>query len=140
MNKLFLSLLLIVSLSAFEWDYQHEFLLGKDEFATVEVIKREDQSKRVLQFRWTLYQNDRLVVLVNYDGFPTQYVLQKKYKRNSIKIPLRDDYLIGSHRSYMILNFSAFNDAKKSALLKTFIVDPKKRIEIKFIDSNTSKG
>ncbi len=106
----------------------------------VEVIKREGSRKRVLTMRWTLFQNERLVLLVNYDGFPTQYILQKKYKRNSIKIALRDDYHDSFKRAIMIVTFTEFDEAKKTALLKASISDPNKRIEIKFINPEKDKG
>jgi len=140
MKKLFLVLLFPVMMLAFSWDYTHDFVLKKDEIASIIVIKREDSSKRVLTLRWTLYQNKRLVLLVNYDGFPTQYILQKEYKRNSIKIALRDDYTQESKRCFLIIGFHEFDEAKKTALIKASITDPKKVVEIKFSDSNTSKG
>jgi hypothetical protein len=138
--KLFFFSVLPLLLSAFSWDYSHDFVLKKDKVATIEVIKREDRSKRVLTMRWTLFENERLVLLVKYDGFPTQYVVQKKYKRNSIKIALRDDYHEGSKRAIMIVTFKAFDDAKKTALLKVSVSDPNKRIEITFIDPEKNKG
>ena len=140
MKKLFLALLLPLHIFAFKWEYAHDFVLKKDEVGVIEVLKREDTKKRALNVRWTLHQNERLVVLVNYDGFPTQYILQKVYKRNSIRITLRDDYSEGSKRCFLILKFDDFKEDKKTALIKAFVHDPKKRIEIKFIDSKKSKG
>jgi len=140
MKKLFLALLLPLFVFAFKWEYTHDFVLKKDELGLIEVIKREDSKKRVLSVRWTLYQNERLVLLVKYDGFPTQYIIQKEYKRNSIKITLRDDYSEGSKRCYLILKFEDFHEDKKTALIQAFVTDPKKRIEIQFIDPKKSKG
>ncbi len=140
MKKLFLALLLPLSIFAFKWEYTHDFILKKDEVGMIEVIKREDSTKRVLSLRWTLFENERLVLLVKYDGFPTQYILQKEYKRNSIKITLRDDYSEGSKRCFLIIKFDNFESDKKRALIKAFITDPNKRIEIQFINPKKSKG
>jgi len=140
MKKLFITLFLPSIIWAFSWDYTHDFVLKKDEVATIEVLKREDSSKRILTLRWTLYQNKRLVTLISYDGFPTQHILQKEYKRNSIKIALRDDYYDVSKRCYLIVKFYDFDESNKTATMKVSIRDPKKRIEIKFSDLNTSKG
>lgn len=140
MKNLFLILFLPILLVAFEWEYKHEFVLKKDEFGQIKVLKREDSTLRKLTLKWTLYQNDRLVLLVKYGGFPTQYIIQKKYKRNSIKITLRDDYSVAAKRCYLILTFKNFDNVKKSALLEAFITDPLKRIEIEFIDPKKSKG
>ena len=139
-KKLFLLLLFSSLLSAFQWDYSHDFVLKKDEVGVIEVTKREDQSKRLLHLRWTLFENKRLVVLVKYDDFPTQYVLQKEYKRNSIKITLRDDYSDSFKRCFLIIKFDDFSTAKKTARLEVSITDPKKIVEIKFIDPKKSKG
>ncbi len=127
-------------LLAFKWEYTHDFVLKKDEIGQIKVIKRVDSTVRILTLRWTLYQNERLVILAKYDGFPTQYIIQKEYKRNSIKITLRDDYSEAAKRCYLILTFKDFNDTKKSALIGAFITDPQKRIEIQFIDPKKSKG
>ena len=140
MKKLFVLLFLPLVLVAFKWEYTHDFILKKDEVGQINVIKRKDSTVRVLLLRWTLYQNGRLVVLAKYDGFPTQYIIQKEYKRNSIKITLRDDYNVGSKRCYLILTFKTFDDAKKRALIRASITDPQKRIEIKFVDPKKSKG
>ncbi len=121
-------------------DLTHDFILKKEGLANVEVIEKEDQSKRILSFRWTLFQNERLVLLVKYDGHPMQYILQKRYKRNSIKIALRDDYKDAFKRSYFFLKFSKFDEKKKEALLKVSIHDPEKRSNIVFVDVNSSKG
>ena len=140
MKNLLLVLLFPLSVSAFKWEYTHDFILKKDELGVVEVIKREDSTKRLLSLRWTLYENERLVLLVKYDGFPRQYIIQKEYKRNSIRITLRDDYSEESKRSFLILKFDDFKHDKKRALIKAFIADPIKRIEIKFINPKKSKG
>ena len=77
---------------------------------------------------------------MKYDGHPMQYILQKRYKRNSIKIALRDDYKDAFKRSYFFLKFSKFDEKKKEALLKVSIHDPEKRSNIVFVDVNSSKG
>ena len=138
MRKLLIVLLPLFAY-AFSWDYSHDFVVKKDEVAVVSVIKREDRSKRLLTLRWTLFQNERLVLLVKYDGFPTQYILQKKYKRNSIKIGLRDDYHDGFKRAIMIVTFKDFNSDKKMAVLQASIYDPQKRFEFEFTDPKRKK-
>jgi hypothetical protein len=132
MSKIFLALVFPILLFGFKWDYTHEFTLKKDQVAKIKVTKRSDKSVQWIEFRWTLYTNDRLILLTKYDSFPNQYTLQHKYKRNSIKIDLRDDYGDGFKRAYMILTFKDFGSSK--ATLITDITDPKKSIEIEFVD------
>jgi hypothetical protein len=132
MSKLFLALFFPIFAFSFSWDYTHEFNLKKDEVAKIKVLKREDSSVRFIDLRWTLYRDDTLVLLVNYDGFPTQYILQQKHKRNSIKMYLQDDYVDGFKRAYLIVSFKDMN--LKKAKLVVNITDVKKVFKIEFID------
>lgn len=144
MSKLGLILLLSIALYGAEvikWDYTHTFELKKDEVATISVIKKEyeNQSKLegVLTFRWTLFHNELLVLLVNYEGHPTQHVLQKMYKRDTIVLSLVGDYEQLTQRVLLKLNFSDFSN--EIATVKALIYDPKKRVEVKFIDPKREK-
>ncbi len=139
MSKIGLILLLSLSLigkDLVSWDYTHTFKLKKDEIATISVIKKEyeNQSKLegLLTFRWTLFHNEHLVLLINYEGHPTQHVLQKIYKRDAVTINLLGDYKQINQRVLLKLKFSDFS--KDIATLDALIYDPKKRIEVQFID------
>jgi len=132
MSKLFLSLFFPIFVFSFSWDYTHEFNLKKDEVAKIKVIKREDSSVRFIDLRWTLYVDGSLILLAKFDGFPTQYRLKQEYKRNSIKIYLRDDYVDGFKRAYLIVSFKDMNSNK--AKLVANITDVKKAFKIEFID------
>ncbi len=111
---------------------EHFFLLAKDQVAGIELKEREDGLIERVSLRWTLYTNDRLVLLVNNASYPSQYILQQRYKRNSIKIELRDDYEDRYARSFLRVQFLDFKGRK--AKLKVSLYDPKKRFGIKYID------
>ncbi len=139
MSKIGLILLLSLSLigkDLVSWDYTHTFKLKKDEIATISVIKKEYENQSELEgklvFRWTLFHNDLLILLVNYEGHPTQHVLQKVYKRDAVTISLLGDYEQLNQRVLLKLKFSDFS--KDIATLDALIYDPKKRIEVQFID------
>lgn len=139
MSKIGLILLLSLSLFGKElvnWDYTHTFKLKKDEIATISIIKKEYESQSELEgklsFRWTLFHNNLLILLVNYEGHPTQHALQKFYKRDAITISLLGDYEQLNQRVLLKLKFSEFS--KDEASIDTLIYDPKKRVEVKFID------
>ena len=139
MNKLYLSLLFCTSLFSKElvnWDYTHEFSLKKDDVAKVEIVKKEyeHQSDKdgKLSFRWTLHQNKLLVLLVNYEGHPTQHVLEKLYKRDSVSLNLMGDYAQFAQKVILKLKFSDFT--KNRATIEALVYDPKKRVEVEFID------
>ena len=139
MSKIWLVLLFCLSLygkDVVNWNYRHTFELKKDEIGTISIVKKEYKNQSELKgkfkFRWTLYQNKLLVVLADYEGHPTQHVLEKLYKRDSLTFNLLGDYEQRNQRVILKLLFADF--AKDSATIDALIYDPKKRIEIQFID------
>ncbi len=124
------------SLASFE--YIHTFSLKKDEVATISVIKKDYKTTSPksgkMFFRWTLFHNDLLILLVNYEGFSTQYVLKNEQRRDSVNINLLGDYERVNQRVFMIIKFSEFNESKKVASINVMIFDSKKRVEVKFTD------
>ncbi|HIP03370.1 MAG TPA: hypothetical protein EYH01_10870 [Campylobacterales bacterium] len=144
MSKIGLILLLCLSLikaDLVNWDYTHTFKLKKDEIAIISVIKKEYENQSKLEgkltFRWTLFHNELLILLVNYEGHPTQHVLQKVYKRDSISMNLLGDYEQLNQRVILKLQFS--NYSKDIATIDALIYDPKKRVEVQFIDPKRKK-
>ncbi|MCH9814573.1 MAG: hypothetical protein K0U47_11605 [Epsilonproteobacteria bacterium] len=126
----------LYAVSTPSWDYTHTYQLKKDAVATVEITKKDYTSQvdpdGKLYFRWTLYHNKLLVLLVNYEGYPTQHVLQKKYKRDLVRINLLGDYSREGERVFLLLKFTDFEKTKNIATVKAMILDPQKRIEVKF--------
>lgn len=125
-----------------EYEYEHQFILKKDEPGLV-LINRKEITKKptpdnpnneyLLKLRWTLFTNNMLTLLVNYRGYPTQYVLEKKAPLESIIVPLLPD---GNNkmvsRTYAKIVFSDFNQTNKEAILDIFIEDNLQRIEVEF--------
>lgn len=122
-------------------DYTHVFNLKKDQVAKISIIKKDytSQSKTEgeMYFRWTLFHHDRLVLLVDYEGFPTQHVLMKEFKRDSVRVNLLGDYVMIKDRVYAILKFKEFASSRGEAVIEVIIQDPKKRIEVTFFDPKT---
>ncbi len=119
------------------WSHIYTYKLKKDQLATV-LIQKEDPSSTMidsnLSFRWTLFQNKALIILVNYEKFPTQYTLYNDKKQNSIRFYL-EDYTNPKNRAYLFLEFSEFDDKNKKAIIKTYIKDPLNTIKsIKWIE------
>jgi len=118
------------------FDFTHLFRLKKDQIAEVEIKKdyaRTFKHEGTLRFRWTLYHNKALVLLVDYEGFQTQYILETAYGRNTVKLFLTGDYPRVDKRSFVLLSFSAFDTKTKHAKLLAEFADPEKRLEIKII-------
>jgi len=144
MSKIWLVLLFCLSLhgkDVVNWNYRHTFELKKDEIGTISIVKKEYKNQSELKgkfkFRWTLYQNKLLVVLADYEGHPTQHVLEKLYKRDSLTFNLLGDYEQRNQRVILKLQFRKFG--KEKATMEALIYDPKKRIEVKFIDPVRNK-
>ena len=99
------------------WDSQYEVTLKKDvvsEFQIIDPVRIKNFS-----FRWTLYINDGLVVLVNYDGYPYQFILYKGHNGSSFQIPLK------KKRSFLMVEFYDFNFQKREAKFRTLFKNSK---------------
>ena len=137
MSKLFAGLLLfgaVLGANEANFGFVHRFVLKKDQIA--EVIVKKDYPKSfaregILQFRWTLFQNSRLILLADYEGFRYQYTLMQRYGRDSVKIYLTGDYKRIDYRPFVLLTFEKFDMSKKRATLLAQFSDPRKRLEIK---------
>jgi hypothetical protein len=145
MNKSVLWLLLVCSYlfsAPIEYEYEHKFILKKDAPGLI-LINHKEMTKKptadnpnneyLLKLRWTLFTNNMLTLLVNYRGYPTQYVLEKKYPLESIIVPLLPD---GNNKmiaqTYAKIVFSDFDQRNKEAILDIFIEDNQQRIEVEF--------
>ncbi|AHJ13163.1 hypothetical protein [Sulfurospirillum multivorans] len=145
MNKSVFWLFLLCSYALcapIEYEYEHKFILKKDAPGLVlinhkEVTKKptaeNPNNEYLLKLRWTLFTNNMLTLLVNYRGYPTQYVLEKKYPLQSIVVPLLPD---GNNKmiaqTYAKIVFNDFDQRNKEAILDIFIEDNQQRIEVEF--------
>lgn len=139
----FLCLFTSALLGEVPFEYQNQFILKKDEIGSI-FINRKEVSKKpkssdnpnneyVLRLRWTLFANNSLIVLVNYRGYPKQYILQKKYPLQSVIIPLLpdgEDAMNG--RVYTKIVFNDFNQSNKEVIFDIFIRDTNERIAVEF--------
>ena len=138
MSRLLFLLLLATSLTEADsfWDYQYTYRLKKDQAVKMTVLKPdlkgERQKQSELIFRWTLYTDGRLVLLMQYEGFPTQHILERGYKRDAARLYLRDDYNREDLRSYLLIRFVEFDPKRRMATLDLKVKDPQKRVHIIF--------
>ena len=141
MSKFFLLLFLASFTFAINWDYQHTFRLKKDEIATIQVNKEQNKIKNsgLFRFRWTLYKNEGLVVLTNYEGFPYQYVLYRKRGRDLIRQIIDKKPPKAWLLPYMLLKFEDFDEKKEIATIGVFISDPNKNNSVDFIEPKRRK-
>ncbi len=147
MSRLLFSLLLLATaLSGADlfWDQVHTYRLKKDQTAKITVIKPDLKGEREkrsdLTFRWTLYRNGRLVLLMRYGGFPTQHILEAGYKRDAARLYLRDDYSREDLRSYLLIRFQKFDPKRRIATLDVMVKDPQKRVRMIFENEKKAEG
>lgn len=105
------------------WDMQEQLSLKKDEIYTQEFLL--SGVPKTLKLYWTLYKNYGLVVHLQYDRFPYQFVLYTDYKRKSFTLPLSQGQDIDK-TAYLLLSFQDFDEQEKIAQLGLFIMLPKK--------------
>lgn len=140
MSKIFLLIFTLVtlsfSLSSF-WSYNHSYSLKKDKLVEIEIKKDYLPTKKTdgkLEFRWTLYKAKKLVLLVSYEGFKTQYILEKLHKRDIVNINLIGDYESVRTKAFAMIKFIDFDEKKKLANIEIKIRDVNKRMEVRFLD------
>jgi len=128
MSKIFL-LFFSIYLFAFDplkyWWIDDTIYLKKDYPAIYKIFY--NNKTYILKFRWTLYKNDGLVMLYNYEGHPLQNMLYKNYQLNGYKV------YITKHDEpddpYLMLYLRDFKD--NIAKFEILIYNPKKNIKIK---------
>jgi len=140
---LFVFLISISSLFAeVKYEYRHQFVLKKDELGFVHINRKEVTKKAtaenpmndyLLKLRWTLFANNQLFVLVNYRGYPYQYVLKKNYPLESVMSPLLPEGEDKMNAKVLIkIVFNDFNQSNREAILDIFIEDNQERIQVEF--------
>jgi len=140
---LFVFLISLGSLCAeVKYEYQHQFILKKDELGFVHINRKEVTKKAtvenptndyLLKLRWTLFANNQLFLLVNYRGHPYQYVLKKNYPLESVTLPLLPEGENKMDAKVLIkIVFNDFSQSNHEAILDIFIEDNQERIQVEF--------
>ncbi|WP_457560108.1 hypothetical protein [Caminibacter sp.] len=116
MNKLLIFLPLLLFAEFINLPYT--FSLKKDEIKTFKIYYKKYIYP--LKIRWTLYKNDYLVVLYNFNGFPRQVMLKKIYPLDMFKIDIAK---FPTFYPYLLIKFDDFND--KIATFKIYLFNSK---------------
>ena len=134
MNKLFLVLFTCFSFvfaadgedSAINWNYRNQVELKKDELARYTLAI--DDKIYNLDFRWTLFVNEGLVMLYKFNKFPYQNILYKDYKLKSFKIKLKNRAENAFYEPYALIVFEDFDTKTKKAKFTVLLMDDKSSI------------
>ena len=106
------------------WKYRGEAVLAKEEVYKI-TLKLGAMTKDI-EFRWTLYKNEGLVVHLRYDAFPHQFVLYRNYQKNRFRLPLFAHEQMRTEEPFLQLSFFEFNRQTKLATLR-FMIHPSDR-------------
>lgn len=124
---LFCSLLFGAEQGALSWNFKDEVELKKDQTARYQIAI--DNKLYTLDFRWTLFINDGLVMLYKLEKFPYQNILYKDHKLNSFKIVLKNRAENALYKPYALIVFKDFDAKTKKATLSLFIKDDKRSVQ-----------
>lgn len=121
------------------WEYQHQFLLKKDQIAQIHIdsitlANKQKNSSFLLKFRWVLFENKYLTLLLRYKGYPHQYLFKSVKPMNGVKIDLLNTSNKLEDRVYALINIANFDEQKQLARIDVYIRDDKKKIRAKFQD------
>lgn len=120
-----------------DWKSEKFLDLNKDEFYIVTL--QANESQKTLYFRWTLLKNNGLVMHLNYDYFPHQFILYRDYQRNCYKVPLfKEEQKNYSEGPFFMLCFKDYNRKTKVATLKYYIYDGRRDFNV--IDERKEKN
>lgn len=132
MKKLIVLIIFALSLlEAAEQNYTQEIRLEKDQYQTV--LVSEGAVLRVLKFRWTLYAGGGLVMHLNFNDRPSQFILYKHYKKDTFRVRLLSKTSAYKRPSFLYLVFKKFDYKSKKAYFDIMIDDPELRaiVEVK---------
>ena len=137
--RAFFAFLMIVSLMSGAqpyFEHTYEFVLEKDERASVEITERGFENlKQNFDFYWTLFDTNKIIIHTKFRRFPRQFVLSMQRNLNWATQTLIPDYTNPNvDRARLILEFSGFNEGE--ARLKIYIEDRDSRLNVAFLDPN----
>jgi hypothetical protein len=113
------------------WTGKWETKLYKDEVQ--EVYVSDYGVEKLLQFRWTLFANDNLIVHANYNGFISQQVLSQKNKRLSFKLIVSPKNVRYQPAPYMLIKFLEFDHKNKMAHFGVYFKNYGPAAEVEFV-------
>lgn len=89
-----------------DWSFSRNIALEKDQIVTARVSG--SGLDKVLRLRWTLYKKEDLVVLMQYDEVPYQFILNPRNKSFRLSLDSQD---LPNHGELLII-FEGFKDGK----------------------------
>lgn len=125
------------------WEGEHIFHLKKDEIGTIyfyEMGKNRQKYTYVYNFRWTLYDGKKVILLSNYRKFPKQHTLYFERSLNTLRQTLLNNLnAYDDKKTYLLLQMDELNKKTKEITFMIFVKDANQRFEIKYIDPKRNR-
>jgi hypothetical protein len=121
------------TIDANEYRDMTEVVLKKNEQKNI--IVKYGKSTRLFKFRWTLYQNEGLVILRSYDNQVAQNILYLNNKNQSFKLYLKAKGADSYEVPYVLVKFKEFDFSKNEAKFELFLSDKKEQILMKYLEN-----
>ncbi len=115
-----------------QWRQTQEIRLKKDQVE--QIMLNTEGLQKLLEFRWTLYANDRLVVFHLYDGIPTQHILRLNYHNQSIRTDLLEVMPTNFKMPFILIKFKSFDHEKNEAVFELMLRDEDEKYVLKFLN------
>ena len=112
--------------------------LKKDEHK--KILVKYDNRQKIFTFRWTLFVNERLVVLHSYDKIVGQNVLSLNYKNQSFKVELKTRGADFYNVPYLLVKFKEFDKKTHKAVFELFLSDSKMQVNLKYLKRDDAKS
>ena len=129
---IFIIFLLFSSVSeALDVKDRRKVSLKKDE--QTRILVKYGAYKRLFTFRWTLYQNEGLVILRSYDKKVAQNILYLNSINQNFKLFLKAKGADNYNVPYFLVKFKEFNTKKHEAVFEIFLSDLQDQIRLKYL-------
>ena len=130
--QIFFLLALISSLS-FGDEYREKMIISLAKDEQKKILVKYGEKEKLFKFRWTLYQNDGLVILRSYDQIVSQNVLYLRNKNQSFRVYLQPKGARFHIVPYILLKFKAFDYESDEATFELFLSDKNLQISLKYL-------
>ena len=114
-----------------QWRQSEQVMLAKDE--PEQLLVKTDTARRLLEFRWTLYTDDTLVVLKSFDERVSQHLLRRNHVNQAFRIPLMAYSATKVKVPYLLIRFSDFDYKKNEARFDIHLQDDDAEVLLEFV-------
>jgi hypothetical protein len=109
-----------------------DIVLKKDQMK--KILVSYDNKEKILQFRWTLYVNDGLVIFRSYDRVVAQNILYQRYKNRSFRVELKTRGMDMHNVPYALIRFKEFKYDTREAVFELLLSDASISVQLKYLN------